>query len=59
MAGQAGLVDIQIDEKAYGIDVMADCNDPLYSQIKDALPPDAKLSDYIISVNVTAFRIKK
>jgi ubiquinone/menaquinone biosynthesis C-methylase UbiE len=59
IAKQAGLVDIQIDEKAYSIDVMADCNDPLYRQVKEALPQDAKLSDYIISVNVTAFRTKK
>ena len=56
MARQAGLVDIQIDEKAYSIDVMADCNDPLYRQVKDSLPQGAKLSDYIISVNITAFK---
>lgn len=54
MAEQAGLADIQIDEKAYGIDVLADCNDPLYRQVKEALPPGRKLSDYIVSVNVTA-----
>ena len=59
MAKQAGLSDIQIDEKVYSIDVMADCNDPLYRQVKEALPRGAKLSDYIISVNVTAFKTKK
>ena len=59
MATQAGLVDIQVDEKAYSIDVMADCNDPLYRQVKESLPQDAKLSDYIISVNVTAFKTKE
>jgi len=56
MATRAGLVDIQIDEKAYSIDVMADCNDPLYRQVKGSLPQGAKLSDYIISVNITAFK---
>lgn len=56
MAEQAGLSDIQIDEKAYGIDVLADCNDPLYRQVKETLPPGRKLSDYIVSVNVTAFK---
>jgi len=56
MARQAGLVDIQIDEKAYSIDVMADCNDPLYRQVKDSLPQGAKLSGYIISVNITALK---
>ena len=53
MAKQAGLTDIQIEEKAYSIDVMADCNDPLYRQVKESLPQGAKLSDYIISVNIT------
>ena len=59
MARQAGFNDIQLDEKAYSIDVMADCNDPLYGQVKEALPQDAKLSDYIISINVTAFKTKE
>jgi SAM-dependent methyltransferase len=59
MAEQAGLVDIQINEKAYSIDVMADCNDPLYRQVKKSLPQGAKLSDYVISVNVTAFKTKE
>ena len=58
MAKQAGLADIQIDKKSYSIDVMADCNDPLYKQAKESLPCGAKLSDYIVSVNVTAFKIK-
>ena len=58
MAQQAGLAHIQIDEQMYSIDVMADCNDPLYRQVKEALPCGAKLSDYIVSVNVTAFKIK-
>lgn len=56
MAKQAGLHDIRIDGKEYSIDVMADCNDPLYRQVRDFLPQGAKLSDYIISVNITAFR---
>jgi len=56
MAKQANLCDIQIDEKAYSIDVLADCNDPLYRQVKESLPQGTKLSDYIISVNMTAFK---
>lgn len=56
MAKEAGLSDIQIDEKAFSIDVMADCNDPLYGQVKESLPQGTKLSDYIISVNITAFK---
>jgi len=56
MATHAGLVDIQIDEKAYSIDVMADCNDPLYREVKEFLPKGKKLSDYIVSINITAFK---
>ncbi|MFH1615368.1 MAG: arsenite methyltransferase [Planctomycetota bacterium] len=55
MAKQAGLYNLQVDEKAYNIDIMADCNDPLYKQIKKSLPQGAKLSDYVISVDITAF----
>jgi len=59
MAKQAGLHDIQVDEKAYSIDVMADCNDPLYRQVKESLPEGTKLGDYIISINVSAFKNKE
>jgi len=59
MVNQVGLTDIQIEEKAYSIDVMADCNDSLYRQVKESLPQGAKLGDYIISVNVTAYKIKE
>jgi len=54
MAEQAGLHDIQIEEKVYNLDVLADCNDPLYRAVKEALPAGGQLSDYIVSVNVTA-----
>ena len=56
MAKNAGLADIKIEEKAYNIDVMADCSDPLYREVKEFLPKGKKLSDYIISVNVTALK---
>ena len=56
MANQAGLSDIQIDEMAYSFVVMADCNDPLYKQAKESLPRGSKLSDYIVSVNITAYK---
>jgi SAM-dependent methyltransferase len=59
MVEQAGLIDIQTNEKAYNFDVMADCNDPLYRQVKEFLPQGAKLSDYVISIDVTAFKNKK
>lgn len=56
MAKQAGLIDIRIDEEAYSIDLMADCNDPLYREVRESLPPNGKLSDYIVSVNITTFK---
>lgn len=56
MAKRAGLADIKMEEKAYNIDVMDDCNDPLYREVKQVLPKGRKLSDYIISINVTAFK---
>lgn len=55
-AKQAGLIDIRIDQEAYGIDLMADCNDPLYREVRESLPPNGKLSDYIVSVNIMAFK---
>jgi ubiquinone/menaquinone biosynthesis C-methylase UbiE len=59
MAKHAGLNNIEVTEKAYNIDVMADCSDPLYRQVKEFLPQGTKLSDYVISLDVTAFRNKK
>jgi arsenite methyltransferase len=59
MAKNAGLADIKIEEKAYNIDVMADCSDPLYREVKEFLPKGKKLGDYIVSINITAFRTKK
>ena len=54
MAKQTGLKNIKVLEKPYNIDAMADCNDPLYKQIHEFLPPGSGLSDYIVSADVTA-----
>lgn len=56
MAKQANLCDIQIDEKANSFDILTDCNDPLYRQVKELLPEGIRPSDYIISVNFMAFK---
>jgi arsenite methyltransferase len=56
MATKAGLKKVEVIEKAYNIDVMTDCNDPLYRQTQEFLPQGAKLSDYIVSVDVTAYK---
>lgn len=54
MARDAGLGNIQWTEKEYAVDVMEGCNDRLYQSVKDALPKGQTLSDYVVSVNLTA-----
>lgn len=56
MARQAGLKNVQVAEKAYNIDVMADCQDPIYGQVKECLPEGTKLGDYVVSVDITALK---
>jgi arsenite methyltransferase len=56
MATLAGLDDIKVTEKKYNLDVMVDCSDPIYRQVKEYLPEGTKISDYVISVDVTAFK---
>ena len=56
MAKKAGLSDIEVTEKANNIDVMADCSEPLYRQVKDYLPQGTKISDYVVSIDITAFK---
>ena len=57
MIKQAGLSGIIIEEKLYNIDLMSDCNDPLYNEVNNALPNGTKLSDYVVSVNISAYKI--
>lgn len=54
MAGDAGLESIQWSEKEYTVDVMEGCNDRLYQSVKESLPEGETLSDYVVSVNLTA-----
>ena len=56
MAKQAGLKDVEVTEKTYNIDVMVDCNDPIYKQVTEYLPEGTKISDYVVSVDITAFK---
>ena len=56
MAKKAGLKNIEVTEKAHNIDVMADCSDPLYREVKEFLPAGVKLSDYIISIDIVAIK---
>lgn len=54
MIGQAGLKIGSVTEKAYNIDVMADCNDPLFNEVEENLPEGTKLGDYVVSADIIA-----
>lgn len=54
MVKDAGLVEIKLTSKSGYVDGMMDWKDPLYQKITAALPPNAKPSDYITSLEVAA-----
>lgn len=54
MAKDAGLGDIALNPKSAYIDGMVDWQDPLYQRIIAHLPPGAKPSDYITSLEIKA-----
>lgn len=54
MARAAGLVAIELKAKSAYIEGMVDWQDPLYQKIMAQLPPGAKPSDYITSLEITA-----
>ncbi len=54
MVAQAGLVDIEIERKPGYVEAMTEWNDPLYRKIIEHLPSGSRVSDYLVSVNVTA-----
>jgi SAM-dependent methyltransferase len=56
MIHKAGLKISNITEKATNIELMLDCQDPLYAQVKECLPEGAKVEDYVVSVDVTALK---
>jgi SAM-dependent methyltransferase len=54
MARAAGLADIQLKPKPAYVDAMTNWEDPLYRKIIEHLPPNARPSDYVTSLEVTA-----
>jgi len=54
MIQKAGLKIGKIMEKATNIELMLDCQDPLYAQVKECLPEGTKIGDYVVSVDITA-----
>jgi ubiquinone/menaquinone biosynthesis C-methylase UbiE len=56
MMKAASLTEIKTHEKPYNIDVNDNCNDKSYRTIRDKLPAGKKLSDYVVSVDFTAYK---
>lgn len=52
MAHDAGLIEIELEEKPVYIESMVDSDDPLYRQILDHLPAGASTADYITSLYI-------
>ena len=52
----AGLTDLTMSAKPQYIEAMTDWQDPLYQKIAAALPDDAKMSDYVVSLDIAARR---
>jgi arsenite methyltransferase len=56
MAQDAGFRQLQITEKPDYIDAMTNFQDPLYQRIMEALPPDTKPCDYVVSLDISAVK---
>lgn len=55
-ARNAGLTDIRTETKPQYIEAMVNAGDPLYQKIIGALPERAKVSEYVVSLDITASR---
>lgn len=51
---EAGLTDLEMTAKPQYIEAMTSWQDPLYKRIAIALPEGAKMSDYIVSLDISA-----
>ena len=54
MVEATGMTDVRIVPRPEHKSSIEGCEDPLYQQIAEALPPDTSLTDYVASVDVTA-----
>ena len=57
MMTEAGLTNIKTIEKQYNLDAEDNCNDNLYKTIRDKLPKEKKIADYVVSVDFTASKL--
>jgi SAM-dependent methyltransferase len=53
---EAGLKDLEMVAKPQYVETMSDFEDPLYKKIAEALPAGARMSDYVVSLDITARR---
>lgn len=51
---EAGLTDLEMTAKPQYIDSMMNWEDPLYKKIAQALPDGAKMSEYVVSLDIAA-----
>jgi len=51
---QAGLEEVALTAKPEYIDAMTEWQDPLYRKISESLPAGAKMSDYVVSLDIEA-----
>jgi SAM-dependent methyltransferase len=56
MIEDAGLINPAFAMKSDYIDSMSDWSDPLYREIAEKLPAGAKASDFVTSLNITAYK---
>ena len=54
MTRDAGLTNVVLKFKPAYVDALTDGEDPLYRKILEQLPPGAKASDYVTSLEVQA-----
>lgn len=54
MARAACLTDIEIESRPEAVEGMVSWNDPLYRSVRDALPPGARMSEYVTSMALRA-----
>lgn len=51
---EVGLTDLELTVKPQYIEAMTNWEDPLYKKIAAALPAGAKMSDYVVSLDISA-----
>lgn len=56
MAEAAGLTEISMNTKPEYVEAMTNWEDPLYRSIAEALPTGTKVSDFVTSLDLTAYK---